>query len=673
MPKVRVNDELGIFPEMDEKFTVDKRMADTNFLHGDGIFPVLKDGSRDTSNAKVVASSPASMVVGIQDGIALVDGFTIGNRSLSGSVVTTVTIPDADPTNPRIDAVVLEVPDDQQGNPISSGDFANGQFSVIEGTPAATPARPSVPNGQVLLACVTVAAGATSISDADIDNSCKDYLCDIDDLKKEFRSKFQLKKIIDNTQNIEITNLKNRVAALEALSGGGNGVESRVVPLPANDPSKWDFGGASNIEAVGNVLQLTQSITPGSNIDWVTEDFEAIGNAQAPDWDNAFFQFCDILQKDGSAPSGASDDAVVQDGTAPYWENSIFSEIEYSAQSQGGKLVDGASSNSDIRWKQTVLLSNDYPVDSPYEEKYVDMVVSLQNSLGSSMHMSLTMFQFSSDPDAFKETGLFMGVHSDVYGSGPFSTFGDHVVQDNSLDWLFADNPVDVDFHFEPSQGIATLTFSEGANSVSLSGTFASPTQAPTSDWISVRNGVFISNVAYDGNGDIQPSGPGRHWHDNFEIDVHEADVYTYDTPGTITSQPIDAPNNLVTVALIADYIDRQFIGGGVWGTILMEYSPDNGVTWYPFDDNRSFVVDLLNMNWARNIDRDDLPSIEATPTLLFRLTLTSGDGTKTPRVTGVIAANDNSPAQADNQVVKAKINELITALGDPVSALPIP
>ena len=71
----------------------------------------------------------------------------------------------ADVTNDRIDLVVLEVLDSA-----FTGASELGRIRIITGTPAATPARPTLPDTALPLALVNVTANASSVTDADIDD-----------------------------------------------------------------------------------------------------------------------------------------------------------------------------------------------------------------------------------------------------------------------------------------------------------------------------------------------------------------------------------------------------------------------------------------------------------------------------------------------------------------------
>jgi hypothetical protein len=75
----------------------------------------------------------------------------------------TVTVANADPTNPRLDLIVARVED------AGVGDAATrAQIQVITGTPAASPTAPALPTGAVPLATARVNALATTITTANL-------------------------------------------------------------------------------------------------------------------------------------------------------------------------------------------------------------------------------------------------------------------------------------------------------------------------------------------------------------------------------------------------------------------------------------------------------------------------------------------------------------------------
>lgn len=73
----------------------------------------------------------------------------------------------SDPGDPRIDVIALRVYDDDVDG--SGNSYAD--LEVIQGTPAASPSAPALPDGAIKLAEVTVGAGVTAITNANITDS----------------------------------------------------------------------------------------------------------------------------------------------------------------------------------------------------------------------------------------------------------------------------------------------------------------------------------------------------------------------------------------------------------------------------------------------------------------------------------------------------------------------
>ncbi len=102
--------------------------------------------------------------------IAIVAGTSAGQGNYTvrlGDAETNLSVPASNLSNPRIDAVYLVVRD----NAYDSSSRVLPQLAYIDGTPAAVPVAPSPDaswDAYLLLATVAVAAGATSIVDANI-------------------------------------------------------------------------------------------------------------------------------------------------------------------------------------------------------------------------------------------------------------------------------------------------------------------------------------------------------------------------------------------------------------------------------------------------------------------------------------------------------------------------
>jgi len=81
-----------------------------------------------------------------------------GVYTFYNDATTNLTVTTADPSNPRIDRVVVTVNDSAY-----SGATNNVTFTVVAGTPAASPTAPATPTNSISLATIAVAAGTTSI------------------------------------------------------------------------------------------------------------------------------------------------------------------------------------------------------------------------------------------------------------------------------------------------------------------------------------------------------------------------------------------------------------------------------------------------------------------------------------------------------------------------------
>jgi hypothetical protein len=116
----------------------------------------------------------------------------MGTYTCYNDATDTLTITTADPTNPRIDRVVVTVNDAYY-----TGSLNNVVLQVLAGTPAGSPTAPATPANSISLATIAVAAGALSISSGNI----------------------------TDTRVLTTTNLPGDISAVTAgtgLSGGGS-------------------------------------------------------------------------------------------------------------------------------------------------------------------------------------------------------------------------------------------------------------------------------------------------------------------------------------------------------------------------------------------------------------------------------------------------------------------
>lgn len=123
---------------------------------GDGVI-------ENVLNELAVTANGANMQLTIATGAAQVHG-VVYDRVNSG----TLNVGAADPTNPRIDTVVVSVV------PVGAGSNIEGEsyVEIVQGSPAASPVAPSLTQGASLwqfpLADIAVGAGVTAISPGDV-------------------------------------------------------------------------------------------------------------------------------------------------------------------------------------------------------------------------------------------------------------------------------------------------------------------------------------------------------------------------------------------------------------------------------------------------------------------------------------------------------------------------
>lgn len=140
----------------------------------------LQEGVLASGDLKVTAAAGGGMKVDIAAGAALVKGDSgVAGTGLTqglfyivndASVANAVTLTNADPTNPRIDQIVLRARD--------SSDLGSGAddsvFEVVTGTPTSgatldnRTGAPALPNDRVRLADVLVPAGSSSTTNGNI-------------------------------------------------------------------------------------------------------------------------------------------------------------------------------------------------------------------------------------------------------------------------------------------------------------------------------------------------------------------------------------------------------------------------------------------------------------------------------------------------------------------------
>jgi hypothetical protein len=108
-----------------------------------------------------------NMSVDVAKGTALITGSSSlaqGCYAFTNDATVNLPIATADATNPRRDIVIAQVRDNTE----DSTGFNDARLFVVTGTPAASPVDPAIPANCLALARVAVAAGASSIVNANI-------------------------------------------------------------------------------------------------------------------------------------------------------------------------------------------------------------------------------------------------------------------------------------------------------------------------------------------------------------------------------------------------------------------------------------------------------------------------------------------------------------------------
>ena len=118
------------------------------------------------NSLEVTENSPVGMSVLVDTGWAAIVGTTQANMgvyTVYNDASTTLTVTTSDPTNPRIDRVVVTIQD-----AFYTGSFNDVIFQVIAGTPAGSPVAPATPANSISLATIAVGATVTQINTANI-------------------------------------------------------------------------------------------------------------------------------------------------------------------------------------------------------------------------------------------------------------------------------------------------------------------------------------------------------------------------------------------------------------------------------------------------------------------------------------------------------------------------
>jgi hypothetical protein len=167
--------------------------AESDRLNAQALYATT--GIIGSASMAVTPNSPAGMSVRVATGWAAVVGTTqpnMGVYTAFNDAVETLTVTTADPTNPRIDRVVMTIRDAYY-----TGAFNDVIYQVLAGTPAGSPTAPATPANSISLATIAVGAGVTSITAGNITDTR-----------------------VDVTTNLPVGDITS-VTAGAGLSGGG--------------------------------------------------------------------------------------------------------------------------------------------------------------------------------------------------------------------------------------------------------------------------------------------------------------------------------------------------------------------------------------------------------------------------------------------------------------------
>lgn len=120
-----------------------------------------------STHLAVTQNGTPNMSVNVAKGTALVNGTSSLAQAVyavTNDATANLAIATADATNPRRDLVVIQIRDNTED---ASGSN-DARLFVVTGTPAASPADPTIPPGALVIARVAVAAATTSIVNANI-------------------------------------------------------------------------------------------------------------------------------------------------------------------------------------------------------------------------------------------------------------------------------------------------------------------------------------------------------------------------------------------------------------------------------------------------------------------------------------------------------------------------